>query len=165
MNGARFITRIPALLPALALPGRATADTTGSDGATSASTASTWGGAVSIMLVVLILIVAIGVAIKLYDHKRKREEEALSAQAYLADVFLREFGTMPIVASVSGSLWRSRSPLVFAIQGTVPTPELREAVMQLAKQELSRQYPTAQTDDRLLVDPLIMKERAERVSS
>ena len=164
MRRVQFITRISPLFTALAVQGRALADTTRSDGATSPPAAPTWAGAVSVVIVLLIGIVAIGVAVKLYDHKRKREEEALSAQAYLSDAFLREFGTMPIAVSASGSLWR-RSPLVLSIRGTVPTPELREAVIRLAKQELLRQHPTARTEDHLFVDPLMARERAGRVSS
>ena len=162
MRRVQFITRIFPLFTALALQGRATADTVGSGEVTSPPAAPTWAGAVSVVIVLLIAIVAIGVVVKLYDQKRKREEEALSAQAYLSDVFLREFGTMPVTVSTSGSFWR-RSPLVLSIRGTVPTQELREAVIRLAKQELLRQYPTAQTEDHLFVDPLITRERAGRV--
>ena len=92
------------------------------------------GEAIPIIVLVLVLILAIGVAVKLYDRKRKREQEGFSAQAYLADVFLREFGTLPVSASVSGSLWRRRAPLVVSIRGTVPTQELREAVIRMANQ-------------------------------
>jgi len=160
MKGARFITWIAPLSMVLAAPVPTTAQPRASGGATSSS----WGDVVSVVVVMLIVILAIGAAAKLYDHKRKREEEAFAAQAYLADAFLREFGTLPIVASVSGSLW-SRSPLVLSVRGTVPTPELREAIMRLARQELSRQYPTARAEDQLFVDPLRTKERPERLAS
>ena len=162
MRRLQFMTRTSPLLTALAVQGRALADTTGSDGATAPPAAPTWAGAVSVVIVLLIGIVAIAVAAKLYDQKRKREEEAMSAQAYVGDMFLREFGTIPIAVSATGSFWR-RSPLVLSIRGTVPTPELREAVIRLAKQELLRQYPTAQIEDHLFVDPLITRERAGRV--
>jgi hypothetical protein len=164
MRHARFITRISPAALALIFPVRAAAQATRSD-VLSPSTTSTWGGTIAIIVLVLVLILAIGVGVKLYDHKRKREEEALSAQAYLADAFLREFGTLPVTASVSGSLWRSHAPLVISIRGTVPTPELREAVIRMADQELSRHYPTARTEDQLFVDPLIGKESAGRASS
>jgi len=157
---SRFLTWIAPLSMTLAAPVRTTAQPRASEGATSSS----WGGAVSIMVVMLIVILAIAGAAKLYDHKRKREEEAFAAQAYLADAFLREFGTLPVVASVSGSLW-SRSPLVLAVRGTVPTPEVREAIMRLARQELSRQYPFARAEDQLFVDPLSAKQRAGRLAS
>ena len=162
---SRFIAWMGPLTLALISPLRAAAQTTGMDVAASPPPTSTWGGAIPVIVVVLVLILAIGVGVKLYDQKRKREEEGLSAQAYLADALLREFGTMPVNAVVSGSPWRRRGPLVLAIRGTVPTPGLREAVMRMAEQELSRQYPTARTEDLLFVDPLVGKEHAGRVSS
>src|SRR5262249_28296477 len=88
---ARFLTWIAPLSMALTAPVRTTAQPRASEGASSSS----WGGAVSIMVVILVVILAIAGAAKLYDHKRKREEEAFAAQAYLADAFLREFGTLP----------------------------------------------------------------------
>jgi len=58
-----------------------------------------------------------------------------------------------------GSFWR-RSPFVLAITGTVPTPGLRDAVMRLVVEELSRRQPGARAEDRLVVDPLMLKQRA-----
>jgi hypothetical protein len=151
-----------ALPVALIFPARAAAQATGRDASASPSTTSTWGEAISVIVLVLVLILAIGVAIKLYDHKRKREEEALSALAYLADAFMREFGTLPVAPAVSGSLWRRHGPLVLTIRGTVPTPELREAVIRMANQELSRQYPSARIEDHLFVDPMSAEARTRR---
>src|SRR5262249_47064984 len=158
MRGARFITLLASLLSALSVPVRASAQTaTGDESAVSA-----WGAA-AIVAVVLIMMLALGAAIKLYDLKRKRDDEALSAQSYLSEALLREFGSLPITASVSGSSWRR--PFVIAIRGSVSTTELREAIMRGAARELSRQYPTARVEDQLFVDPLIGKEHAATVSS
>jgi hypothetical protein len=158
MRGARFITLLAPLFSALSVPARASAQTATADG----SAVSAWGAA-AFVAVVLVMILAIGAAIKLYDLKRKRDDEALSAQSLLSEALLREFGSLPITASVSGSSWRR--PFVLAIRGSVSTTELREAIMQGAARELSRQYPTARVEDRLFVDPLIGKEHAATVSS
>jgi len=111
--------------------------------------------------VVFVMLLAIGVAVKLYDLKRKREDEAVSLQSHISDALLldRSLAGLVITALASGSLWR-RSPLLIAIAGTVPTPELRETVMRLVQQELSRRHPGARAEDRLVVDPLISKQRA-----
>src|SRR5215471_2163508 len=121
MRGARFFTLQASLLSTLSVPARASAQTTPGGEATSA-----WGTA-AFVAVVLVMILAIGTAIKLYDVKRRRDDEALSAQSYLSEALLREFGSLPITASVSGSSWRR--PFVLAIRGTVSTAELREAIM------------------------------------
>jgi hypothetical protein len=114
---------------------------------------------VAILAVVLLLLLSIGIAIKVFDHKRKREDEALLLQSQISDALLldRSLAGLPIAAVAEGSLWR-RSPVVVAITGTVPTPGQREAVMRLVGQELSRRHAFARAEDRLLVDPLIQKQ-------
>jgi hypothetical protein len=156
MRGARFITLLAPLFSALSVPVRASAQTAGDESAVSAR------GAAAVVAVLLVMIVAIGAAIKLYDLKRRRDDEALSAQSYLSEALLREFGSLPVTASVSGSSWRR--PFVLAIRGSVSTPELRDAVMRAAR-ESSRQYPTARVEDQLFVDPMVGKEHAATVSS
>jgi hypothetical protein len=157
MRGSRFITLLAPLFSALSVPVRASAQPGGDE-----SAVSTWGAA-AVLAVLLVMIVAIGAAIKLYDLKRKRDDEALSAQSYLSEALLRQFGSLPVTASVSGSSWRR--PFVLAIRGSVSTMELREAVMRGAARELSRQYPTARVEDLLFVDPMVGKEHAATVSS
>ena len=63
------------------------------------------------------------------------------------------------VVVASGSVWR-HSPLLVAVTGTVPTPELRDAVMRLVEREVSRRQPSARAEDRLVVDPLMGKHVA-----
>ncbi len=151
--------RIAALLPpVLAFPARASAQTAGGDATTVTPSAADWGGAAALLAVVVVLLLVIGVGVKLYDAKRKREGDALMLQARISDALLRDFATLPITAVASGSLWR-RSPLVLAIRGSVPTPELREAVMRLVGQELSRHHRGVGAEDRLVVDPLVGRER------
>ncbi len=137
MRRARLAHRA-ALLPVLAFPARASAQTVGGDASTVMPSAADWGAAaLAVVLVVTLLVIVVGV--KLYDAKRKREGDALTVQARISDALLRDFVTLPITAVVSGSAWR-RSPLILTIRGSVPTPELREAVMRLVGQELSRHH-------------------------
>ena len=161
MRPARFRNRFAALLPLLAVPVRALAQTAGVDSSNTTPASSNWGASVAILAVVLVMLLAIGIAVKLYDLKRKREDEAVSLQSHISDALLldRSLAGLVITALASGSLWR-HSPVVIAIAGTVPTPELRDTVMRLVEQELSRRYPGARAEDRLVVDPLIGKQRA-----
>lgn len=118
----------------------------------------------AILAVVLLVLVSIGVAVKVFDHKRKREDEAVSLQSQISDALLldRSLAGLPITAVADRSLWR-RAPVVITITGTVPTPEQREAVMRLVAQELSRRHAFARAEDRLLVDPLMQKRTARLV--
>jgi len=159
MRRARLAHRIAAVLPVLAFPARASAQTAGGDASTVTSSASDWGGAAALVAVAVVMLLVIVVGVKLYDAKRKREGAALTVQARISDALLRDFVTLPITAVASGSAWR-RSPLVLTIRGRVPTPEQREAVMRVVGQELSHHHPGVRAEDRLVVDPLIDRERA-----
>ena len=152
---ARLISR---LLPLLAFPVGVGAQTAGVGPAGTTQSPSASGGSVAILAVVLVILLAIGVAVKLFDRKRKREDEAVSLQSQISDALLLDPSLvgLPITAFAVGSFWR-RSPFVLAITGTVPTPGLRDAVMRLVVEELSRRQPGAQAEDRLVVDPLMLK--------
>ena len=159
MRATRLANCLARLLPLLAFPVRAAAQTAGADSSGTTPAPSSWGGSVAILVVVLLILLAIGVAVKLFDRKRKREDEALLLQSQISDALLldRSLAGLPIIAVADSSLW-GRSPVVVAITGTVPTPEQREAVMQLVGQELSRRHAFARAEDRLLVDPLMQKQ-------
>lgn len=159
MRRTRLAPGIAALLPVLAFPAHASAQTAGGDASTVTPSAADWGGAAALGATVLVMLLVIVVGVKLYDAKRKREGEALMVQARISDALLRDFVTMPITAVASGSAWR-RSPLVLTIRGRVPTPEQREAVMRLVGQELSHYHPGVRAEDRLVVDPLMQKQTA-----
>jgi hypothetical protein len=159
MRATRLANCLARLLPLLAFPVRAAAQTAGADSSGTTPALSSWGGSVAILVVVLLILLAIGVAVKLFDRKRKREDEALLLQSQISDALLldRSLAGLPIMAVADSSLW-GRSPGVVAITGTVPTPEQREAVMRLVAQELSRRHAFARAEDRLLVDPLMQKQ-------
>ena len=158
MRATRFAEFGARLLPLLAFPTRAVAQTTGADVPATAPASSPPGGGIAVVVVVLALLLAIGVGVKLYDLKRKRAEEEASLQSQISDALLldRSFAGLPIAAFASGSVWR-RSPMLVAVKGAVPTPELRDAVMRLVEREVSRRQPGAQTEDRIVVDPLMGK--------
>jgi len=162
MRATRSANLIAQLLPLLAFPIRAMAQTTGGTGAAAPAappTSSAPGGTIAGMEVALLLalLLAIVVGIKLYDLKRQREAEVLSLQSLVSDALLLEpsLAGLPIAAFASGSLWR-RSAVV-AVTGPVPAPEVRDAVMRLVERELSRRQPGARAEDRIVVDPLMGK--------
>ena len=133
MRGTQPAHLISRLLPLLAFPARAGAQTAGVGPAGTTESPSASGGSVAILAVVLVMLLAIGVAIKLFDRKRKREDEAVSLQSQISDALVLDPSLvgLPITAFAVGSFWR-RSPFILAITGTVPTPELRDAVMRAA---------------------------------
>ena len=163
MRLAPSASRVAALLPVLAFPARASAQTAGGGATTVTPSAADWGGSAALVAVVVLLLLVLGVGVKLYDAKRKREADALTVQARISDALLRDFVTLPITAVATGSTWR-RAPVVLTIRGKVPTAESRDAVMRLVSQELSRHHPAVRAEDRLVVDPLVGKERTATLS-
>jgi len=110
--------------------------------------------------VILLLIIGIGVAVKLYDVKRRRTEENAALQSLLSEALMLERSVvgLPVAPFVSQSVW-PRSPVVIAVRGSVPTLELRDAVIRLVEREAYRRQPGARTEDRLQVDPRIGQDR------
>jgi hypothetical protein len=164
MRRIRFIPRLAPFLAFLAYPGRVSAQIAGGNASNAPPLSSGWGETASVVVVAVVLLLAFGGGVRFYDVKRKREDEALLIESRISDALLREFGTLPVIAVVSGSHWR-RAPIVVAITGRVPKPELRESVMHVVQQELSRYRPDARAEDRLVVDPLVRSERAGATTS
>lgn len=101
----------------------------------------------------LVLGVLLGLAVKIYDLKRKREEEAVAAQARVSDALLMDaaLAGLPLTPTARLPLWKG-SPLVLDITGVVPRTELREAALDLAKRELGRSRSDFRIEDRIAVD-------------
>ena len=160
-SATRFADCVAPLLSLLAFPIRAMAQTTGADSPGAAPASSNPGGVIAIVVMVVALLVVIGVGVKLYDLKRKREDDVMSLQSRISEALLLDpsLAGLPITAFASGPLWR-RSQVVIAVRGSVPTPELRAAVMRLVEQELSSREPGARAEDRMVVDPLMGKHVA-----
>src|SRR6267142_4030010 len=114
-----------------------------------------------VVAAMLSLLVLLGVAVKLYDLKRKREEEAVAAQARVSDALLMDanLAGLPLTPTAHLPLWKG-SPLVLEIKGAVPRPELREAAVDVAKREVGRSRSDFQIDDRIAVDPAALGHAA-----
>ena len=149
------------LFPILAISVDGSAQTAGGAAEPPPASSAEWGAGIAIMAVILLLIIGIGMAVKLYDVKRRRTEENAGLQSLVSEALMLEpsFAGLPVTAFVSQSVW-PRSPVVIDVRGSVPTPELRDAVMRLVEREASHRHPGARTEDRLQVDPRIVQERA-----
>ena len=114
-----------------------------------------------VALMMLALIVVVGVAVKLYDLKRKREEEAVAAQARIADALLMDstLAALPLTPTAHLPLWKG-SPLILEMKGAVPNPELREAALEVAKREIERSRPDFLIEDRISVDRHVLNHAA-----
>jgi hypothetical protein len=107
-----------------------------------------------VVAAMLALVVLIGVAVKLYDLKRKREEEAVAAQARISDALLMDaaLSGLPLTPTAHVPLW-SGTPLTLEITGSVPKTELREVALGVARREMARSRDDFQIEDRIAVDP------------
>jgi hypothetical protein len=110
-----------------------------------------------VVAAMLSLVVLLGIVVKLYDLKRKREEEAVAAQARVSDALLMDatLSGLPLTPTAHLPLWRG-TPLVVEITGAVPRPELRTAAMDVARREISRSRSDFQVEDRIQVDPALL---------
>jgi hypothetical protein len=107
-----------------------------------------------VVATMLLVVVLLGVAVKLYDLKRKREDEAVAAQARISDALLMDanLAGLPLTPTAHLPLWRG-TPLVIEITGAVPREELRDAAVDVAKREIARSRSDFQIDDRIAVNP------------
>ena len=110
---------------------------------------------------VMALIIAVGVAVKVYDVKRKREDEGVALQSRLSDAMLGDpsLAGCPVTPTVHVPFSR-RSPTTITLTGTVPSGARRDTVMQLVKivaMPIERNY---EIEDRLLVDPQMIRRAA-----
>jgi hypothetical protein len=114
-----------------------------------------------VVAAMLALVVLIGIAVKLYDLKRKREEEAVAAQARISDALLMDstLSGLPLTPTAHVPLW-SGTPLTLEIRGAVPRSELREAAVDVARREMARSRPDFRIEDRISVDPAVFTHAA-----
>ncbi len=100
------------------------------------------GNAASTVLTLVFLAVvvaAIVVVARYLTNRRKRREDAVILQAHLSDAIYREglLRGLMITPTARVPVWRG-SPVTIEVAGEVPTPELRETVLQLVRTELSK---------------------------
>jgi hypothetical protein len=107
-----------------------------------------------VVAAMLALVVLLGIAVKLYDLKRKREEEAVAAQARISDALLMDatLAGLPLTPTAHIPLW-SGTPLTLQITGSVPKTELREAALGVVRREMARSRDDFRIEDRIAVDP------------
>jgi hypothetical protein len=114
-----------------------------------------------VVAAMLSLVVLLGIGVKLYDLKRKREEEAVAAQARVSDALLMDasLAGLPLTPTAHVPLWKG-TPLVVEIKGAVPRAELRSAAVDVARREISRSRSDFQVEDHIKVDPAMLTRAA-----
>src|SRR5215510_1654905 len=115
------------------------------------------GGTV-IIAVILGLLVAIGFAVKLSDVKRRREDEAAALQGRISDALMtdRSLANLALTPSIRVPFGRN-GVLGVTVSGAVPTPELREAAIQLVMRKMEESRTNFRIEDRVVVDPLMSR--------
>jgi CheY-like chemotaxis protein len=111
---------------------------------------------VSLVIAILTMMALAGSILTLHHVRRNRDVAELLLQLRVHDGLLSDewLAALPIALTVRLPLapW---SPAVVEITGRVPTPELRDGVVRLAKREVSRRRTRVQTAARIAIDPLI----------
>jgi hypothetical protein len=115
------------------------------------------GDAVSTIVtlsVLVLIVIAIVVVSRYVVTRRKRFEEAVILQSRLTDALACEarLSGLHITPRAHVSGWR-QAHVAIEVAGEVPTPELRETVMQIARAEARRFRPDAVSEDHLFIVP------------
>src|SRR6266446_10993559 len=110
----------------------------------------------SVVIALLTVAAMAGSVLTLRQMRRNREVNELLLRLRMRDALLTDesLTALPIALTVHLP-WGFWSPAVVEITGRVPTTDLRDDVVRLAKRELARWRTGAQTAARLVVDPLI----------
>ena len=114
-----------------------------------------------VAVVILALLVVTGVSVKLYDMKRKHEDEAAALQGRISDALLtdRSFSGLTITPLIQVPLRRSGLVTV-TVTGLVPSPELRDAAVQLVIRKMEGAGMSFCIEDRIVVDPMMSRHAA-----
>ncbi len=116
------------------------------------------------LLIAAALIVFLGAMIllgKAYGLSRKRERQAVAFEGRISDAMLADplLSQLPVAATVRVPLWRA-SPVTVTITGSVPRPQLRQAVVEMVVREVGRSVKAYHLEDRIMVDPAMVKRAA-----
>ena len=119
------------------------------------------GDAVSTILTLsflVLIVIAIGVVSRYVVARRKRFEDAVILQSQLTDALAREarLSGLHITPRAHVSGWR-QAHVAIEVAGEVPTPELRETVMQIARAEARRLRPDVVPEDHLFIVPSVRR--------
>ena len=144
--GASFAA-IPGCLIAVDVWGQVPAQPSGS-----VAEAGSTGGLMALLGLVAAFVFGIAIVAKGLDLKRKRETKAVLLQAQVSDALLRDtrLAEFPVTPTARVPFW-SGSPATLELAGTVPTSDLHEAVLQLARSEASRVRQDVVIEDRIAV--------------
>ena len=112
-------------------------------------------------IAILALLVVTGIAVKLHDRKRKVEDEVAALQGRISDAFFadRVLSSMAVTPTVRMPL-RSNGLVTVTLTGTVPSPEARDAAIQLAMQAMEESQVSFQLEDHISVDPMVSRRAA-----
>ncbi len=120
------------------------------------------GLSVIVMFGIMLAIVGlVSIAVILSDIARQHEEQALSLQTRVSGALADapDLALLPIAATVHVPLWRPRSAMI-TLTGRVPTPKVREAVVQTVFDTIWVTWPSAQIENRIVVEPHRMRHAA-----
>ncbi len=122
------------------------------------SSAAGGGAGLAAVLAVAGLLVIIGVAVKLFDLKNQRESESVQLQAQVSDALLREpsLARLRVTPTAHVPLWTG-SPATIEVSGEVPTPELKDTVLRIVRDEAARVRSDVQVEDRLAVSSTMVR--------
>jgi hypothetical protein len=116
------------------------------------------GGLLGIVMVGIMLAIVGLVAVILSDIARKHAEQALYLQARVSGALsdAPDLALLPIAATVHVPLRRPAAAII-TLTGRVPTPKLREAVVQTVFDNIWATWPSAQIENRIVVEPHRMR--------
>ena len=108
--------------------------------------------------------VILGAIVKVHDVRRRREEQGLTLQAWLGDALLTDplLRGAAVIPTVRVTM-RKGAPVKVEVMGSVRSPDMRERVIHIVRQEARRfaQYARdLEVEDRLSVLPSIAARRA-----
>ena len=119
-------------------------------------------GATNTILTISVLVaitLAIVVVARSLATRRKQMEEAVILQSQLSDALAREVQLrgLQIIPKSHVSGWR-KSHVTIQVVGEVPTPEIREKVMRMARAEVRRFRPDVIPADYLFIVPPVHQD-------
>lgn len=111
-------------------------------------------GTILTLSVIAVIVLAIVVVARYAVIRRKRIDAAVILQSQLSDALAREaqLQTSRIIPRARVTGWRG-SQVTIEVGGEVPTPELRETVMRIARAEVKKLRPDVNAVDHLFIVP------------
>ena len=118
-------------------------------------TAWTWPALALAAGIIVGVAIVTAVGVFLLESQRRRDQRAAAFQDRLAEPIVRELGLagVAVLPTVQIPLWSaSTRPAVIQLVGQVPSPELRDRVVQLVEREAAR-LRYFRIEDRIRVTP------------